>query len=197
MSNVEQQPRSLWRGRINAVIDGVYFSQRIDEDRIVARADDMVRQWTFPDPVDVYYEAIVDALDSTERIAEPSEDEDHARDFLRRIKQTLDARRPWPMAAYTELDASAWSDFRNLRPIAVIALKENTVGERLNRYFDELPDDGAVKILRLRSGDTIALHSADFRTPGVTIHAYTDDAGATIEAFRTLTGFAADEIDRA
>lgn len=194
MSEVDPQPRAAWRGWINIVTDGVYFSRRISDERIAARVDDMIQQWTFADPVHTYYEAISDALNSTERIAEPREDEEHARDFLLRLMETLDARRPWPEAAYTHLDASAWSEYRQLPPLAVIALTERTVRGRVNRFFDEVPDGGAVMILRLRTGDTVALHSADFRTPAVTIRAHTNDSAATIDACKAFIGLSADEI---
>ena len=79
----------------------------------------MIRQWSFPDPADTYYDAITGA-----HLNPPSGSPSHPKtrstpdDFLRRLEDTLDARRPQPEAPFTHLDVSAWAERRNAPVIA-------------------------------------------------------------------------------
>ncbi len=76
-------------------------------------ADELVRQWFFVSPVEDYYQAVVAALKSGERVAfHPEQDEEAVRDFLARMLRALDERRPWPVPPFVELDPSDWPAFR-------------------------------------------------------------------------------------
>lgn len=113
------------------------------------------------------YRALEEALCSRARLSDiiqggelPAEqDGEHRfRDFLRRILTRMDALRPWQEPLHRSLRPDRWADYRDARVVARIdTLGTNTAG-RLRSVFSRVEDEGRdVLILRLRSGDEIAL----------------------------------------
>lgn len=186
------QPASRWRGYVNQILYGLNLRQRVTDTDITWLVNDMIRQRTFTQPVSSYYEATAAALESSERISHRDEDDDEvARDFLTRLLQVLDARRPWPEPPFHKGDPSEWPDFRNAPVIARIPLTQMKVEERLNRGFFKIPSNGDTTralILRLRTGQEVALVApASITEAGIDLLARTDPT-STVAAFRELTG---------
>ncbi|MEQ4204339.1 hypothetical protein [Actinopolymorpha sp. B9G3] len=186
-----------WRGRVNAVTDEIDLLRPVDADVVADVAAALIAQRLFPHPTQVYYDAVCDALTSGERLArEANEDEHVMRDYLTRLRDTLADKRPWPDPAYRVLDPTSWKDHSAGRPIARIALLKRKVSAKLNGFFETVPGEKrGVMLVRLKTGDTFALQAPeDFREPGVTLLADTDDPASLIARFCEHTGFSTDDV---
>jgi hypothetical protein len=189
------QPTSWWRGYVNQMTYGLDPRHRVENADVAWIADDMIAQRTFTDPVTRYYEAATAALESGGQIANQGEDEaeeEGVRDFLVRLVQALDERRPWPEPPFYTGDQNDWSDLRDAPAIARIPHSQLDVEGRLNRTFFRVgpgdDDQTRVLILRLLTGQVVALLAPySFSEPGVELLANTDKE-STITAFRELTG---------
>jgi hypothetical protein len=88
--------------------------------------------------------------------------EDQFRDFLARVLASLDAERPWPPPPHQALDVSRWTGYAGGSVVARLPMDHVMVEERLQYGFRPVEEGGArrnVLILRLRSGDEVALVS--------------------------------------
>ncbi|GAA4523813.1 hypothetical protein [Amycolatopsis samaneae] len=181
-----------WRGYVNQLTYAVDLTHQVEDGFVAALADDLVHQRTFTQPVADYHRAVDAALASGETIAFGDEqDEAVTRDFLARFKQVLDDRRPWPEPRFRQEEPDTWPAMRDAPVLARIPLSVRQVQERLNRMFDTVTGgDGEVDvlILRLRTGQVVALAHKHASGPlGVDLVARTDPA-STLAAFHELTG---------
>lgn len=187
---VPLQPKH--RGRINELTYGWDLRRWVDDAVVTRIADELIRQRFFISPVESYYEAAAAALESGARVTEHKEDnEEVARDLLIRLLQALDARRPWPEHPFATLGAEDWPALRDAPAIARIPLSQRDVQHRLHRIFSEIPPgigEVRVLVLRLRTGQVVALLARPpFTEPGIDLLAHADPA-STVAAFRELTG---------
>jgi hypothetical protein len=188
-----------WRGRVNSVTYGLELSRRVSDEVVDLRARELIRQRLFVEPVETYYDAISAALASSGRVDSIGADDDAVtRDFLVRLRNALDARRPWPPAPYLFVDPTRRREHADLRQIARLPLPEREVRARLNLFFDDYDSGGGGKrilLLELRTGEVVMLRSPGDRAVGdVELHAESADPAQTIVSFRELTGFTAAEV---
>lgn len=120
-------------------------------------------------------------------------------EFLRRVAQRLDERRPWPPPLFTKLDASQWPTFGDAKVVARINRPMYAVKGAIKQQFDDVPaGEGKlpVLILQLRTGEVVALMgSVDPRsTSFVLLHRGPGDPAEVITHFRELSGLRGDDI---
>jgi len=187
------QPTFPWRGYINQITHGTDLRHRVDDSLVARLADELIRQRYFTRPVENYYQAAVAGLASGESVTLADEqDQEVTRDLLTRLVHALDKRRPWPEPPFTSADISEWPSLRDAPIIGRIPLTERDVQSLLHRVFSELSPhhggEGRILVLRLRTGQVVALLSpTSFSAPGIDLLAYTDP-GSTLAAFRDMTG---------
>lgn len=190
------QPTTSWRGYVNQLTYGADLRERLDGAAVDRIVDAVLLQRVFTAPVETYYEAGVDALRSGQPLAAlPDQDEDATRDALRRIVERLDERRPWPVHPYSQQDVGEWPALAGAPVIGQVSQSEMAVRRKLNRLFDSAgPDGPKVMILRLRTGELVALRATGgFTTPGLDLLAHSA-ASQTLDNFRDLTGL---DVERA
>jgi hypothetical protein len=176
------QPTVPWRGYVNMLVYDL--PTPLDEQVADRLATELIRQRFFTHPVDDFYGAIVAALPSGERLAITGDhDEADVRALLSRVVVLLDARRPWPDAAYQALEAGQWAALRDAPLIGRLLLHRRHVEAQLNRGFTAI-GSAEVLVLRLRTGQTVALRSGPSGVELLT----EADPGPTVAAFRELTG---------
>ncbi|MFJ8913018.1 hypothetical protein [Amycolatopsis sp. NPDC102389] len=187
--------RFPWRGYVNQLTYAADLRHRVDDEFVGRVADELIRQRFFTLPVADYHRAATEALGSGERIAGEPDDEDATRDFLARLVRALDDRGPWPEPPYSTSGTGEWAALRAAPVIARVPLTEREIGATLNRVFAQEPPgagDVRVLILRLRTGQRVALRaSRPFTEPGVDLVTY-DDPASTVAAFGELTGIEAE-----
>jgi hypothetical protein len=193
-------------GLINQICYRLQFVPDLSDDVVLRRAaDDLINRISFLHPVEEFYEAIVFttrhgrlssmALD----VAGERHSEAEILDFLARLAQHLDERRPWPRPAFLKLDVEQWSTFGDAKPIARINRPMHQINGILNNSFDTVPigaEKLPVMILELRSGDVVALMGSI--DPRSTVFALMQrdpgDPTALLARFRELTGFAPEDV---
>ena len=183
------------RGRLNLITYAIDFSDRVANELVARRAEEVIQQRIYHTPPSVLFEALTEGVSSDLTVLLQGQHEHNVRDFLIRLRDALEARKPWPVPPLAQLDAQEWPALTVAKPVAQIPLSEMQVRARLNRGFDEVSGVGRVLVLKLRSGETVALRApAGYTEPGVALLADTDDPAATIAAFRELAGFTEDEV---
>ncbi|MEV7551822.1 hypothetical protein AB0N89_19540 [Amycolatopsis sp. NPDC089917] len=180
-----------WRGYVNQLTYAADLRHRADDEFVERVADELIRQRFFTLPVADYHRAATAALGSAERIADEQGDEDVTRDFLARLVRALDDRGPWPEPPYSTSGTGEWTTLRDAPAVARVPLTDRQIEASLNRVFAEEPPgagDVRVLILRLSTGQQVALRaSRPFDEPGVDLLTY-DDSVSTVAAFGELTG---------
>ena len=160
-------------------------------DRIVQAA---VAQQVLSSPTTAYYDAAAAAVAATGDIARTGQDEAVVRDALTRIVAGLDAARPWPVHPYQRIDLAEWPTLAAAPVVGQVPLSRMAVQRKL-RAFQKVgtgPDEVAVLLLELRTGQRVALRAAGAITaPGVDLMAHTDPA-STVADFTELTGVPVD-----
>ncbi|MQA86274.1 MAG: hypothetical protein GEV03_16975 [Streptosporangiales bacterium] len=154
---------------VGTLLYAVKFERR--DDALVDRmarglVEEPLRELTLEDE----YQAIVEALASSATLSDvigmpdwvrtaPGEEE--FRDFLRRLRDRLDAMRPWPTPPHRELDESRWpAEYAHARVVGRIKMRYVDAQGKVNYVFFSVQDGDLkrwVLILRLRSGDEVAL----------------------------------------
>ncbi|RSN40760.1 hypothetical protein DMC64_33890 [Amycolatopsis sp. WAC 04197] len=187
--------RFPWRGYVNQLTHAADLRHRVDDEFVGRVADELIRQRFFTLPVADYHRAVTAALGSGERIAGEQDDEDVTRDFLARLVRALDDRGPWPEPPYSTSGTSEWTALREAPVVARVPLTDRQIEASLNRVFAEEPPgvgDVRILILRLGTGQQLALRaSRPFAEPGVDLMTY-DDPVSTVAAFGELTGIEAE-----
>lgn len=161
----------------------VILEDPVTDEDVAAIADAILHQRGYGDaPEDLYARAVAGATD--ERCT-PKE-----RDYLRRLVEVLDARRPWPTLPYTSILPTSVDPGR-FTPVADLPLSTSEVEERLRRSFQAIPEhDGVLLLLGLDTGHTILLRAQGAPTEtAVTVLVPEEEAvPAALAAFRERTG---------
>ncbi|MEV0273996.1 hypothetical protein AB0H43_34930 [Hamadaea sp. NPDC050747] len=194
-----------WRGTLNQILYLTnYYPELSDEDaaEIVGR---MIEYDFFRSGPAAYREAIGEALGASvllgEDAVETRHDESRVREFLGKIANALDARRPWPSPRYRMLDVKQWETFGQARAIAKIDWSTVRLADYLRSLFDTVKTgDVALPVLvfQIGSGQTLAfLGSADPKVHSVTLYQRDPgDPAQTIADFCEQTGFDPAEITK-
>jgi hypothetical protein len=193
---------SDWQGAINQLLYGLTFTRQITDEVVVGFADAAVDYTVLGLGPEVYYWAIQEALASGEDLVGanqlPQFDRAEVTGYLRALAARLDELRPWPEPNFRRLDASNWSAFETAVPIA--QLDSSILGLRtiLRKPFESVGDSQPglyVLMLRLRTGETVALQGTYDRGDRVTLVAdATTHPADVIEHFIAATGFPADKV---
>ncbi|WP_252442280.1 hypothetical protein [Pseudonocardia humida] len=186
------QPVSPWRGYVHQLTYGADLTGPLDDDAVERIVEGVLRQRVFTQPIEAYYEAASAALASGEHLADlPNQDDAAVRDALIRIVDRLDARRPWPVPPFQQQGVEEWGALAGAPVIGRIPLSQMQVRRTLNRLFDTVEHGGGelkVLVLRLRTGQLVALRSTGaFTAPGVDLLSGAEP-GSTAADFTELTG---------
>jgi hypothetical protein len=187
------RPTSPWRGYINQLTYAVNFQDRVSQEIVERIADAILEQRVFGDPAEAYYNAATAALASGDRVAGQDDKDEIVRDFLQRLLLALEERKPWPEPPFRALDNGEWAAFQDAPTVGRIPLSRMSVTDRLSKLFSPAPGAGSISpadilILRLRSGERVALVAPQsFTEQGVAVQTYADP-DATLAAFKELTG---------
>ncbi|WP_119727957.1 hypothetical protein [Thermomonospora amylolytica] len=195
-----QKPRPAWRGLVNALLYDMQFVRVFDDKVVRECAEHLVGRTLLELTPEQEHALLVEALGSDGRLTEvfSEHSEEAVRDFLGRVVARMEELRPWPTPPYRALPLERWADFADARPIGRIGTWYVKVQSRLQKVFQELPDehDRSVLILQLRTGEPIALVGPWWPdSDDVAVLARDGDrAVETLAAFLDATGFTADEV---
>jgi hypothetical protein len=180
-----------WRGYINQITYGIDLQGRVSDSLVARLADELIGQRYFTHPVEDYYQAAVAGLQSGENVSLiENQNEEATRNLLARLIHILDERRPWPEPPFISLETGEWLRLRDAPAVGRIPMAERDVQTQLHRIFSELPPatpDERVLILRLRTGQDVALLSPTPNTSGIQLITSADPE-STLSAFQDLTG---------
>ncbi|MFG1943150.1 SseB family protein [Nonomuraea sp. NPDC048826] len=195
-----------WRRVACFLLYTLQFQPALDDDLARLRAGGLVLEPFRGFTREEEYEGLQEALASDEELVEllPTpwpvpHDEQDVRDFLRRVLEQMDLRRPWPELPFTVPPITADPDRDRYRAIARLRLDENELSRRIHANLARVGDGGRWLPLLLNSGDEVAL--ATPHRPGgdhVAVLARTDAERPPEEilaAFLHVTGFTLEEID--
>lgn len=193
-------PEQPWRGEINRLLYGLMFERTLDDRLVDTAAKGLLHGQVRGSDPQAYQDAIRQALATDATLSDTFETphgEAEFRDFLRRLAARLDELRPWPPPPYRKVDISEWRGFDHGRPIARIDATPLDVQDRLHVLLDRLPagdKNAEALILRLRSGETVALLGSTGRRGVTVLQRDAGDPGRTLAAFAEHTGFPADQL---
>lgn len=193
------------RGRMNELLYAIDSAPDLS-DKVAARlVDNMIEGRPFAStPVADFADAIDQTLkagalhpqtaEMSRRYSEPE-----LLDFLRRVAERLDARRPWQAKRFTKLDVSRWASFDDTAVIARVERPTHQISAAVGFAFDHLQvgdDKLPVLVLQLRTGEVVALRgSTDLRsTSFALLHHGQGKPAEVIDHFRKLTRFGADDV---
>lgn len=158
--------RPGWRGTLNAILYPLMFSDSLDDGEVWRVADMCVSGHGIAGSPATFYEAITTAigadpiLDST-AVTHAHSDAD-LRDFLGRLRDRMDALRPWPRELFEKQQLDQWPDYASAPVIGTIPRWTTLTDMKVGRSFDDVDSpDGQRKVLvaRLRSGEVLAFVS--------------------------------------
>ena len=196
---------SQWRGVLNQILYALHYAKELDDSVVDGVADIMMdRRMLAADP-DTYYGAITQALATREGtlLGEDSIPTEHQepdlRDYLRRLRDRLDAMRPWPPARFVKLPPDQWPGFAETPAIGKIDRAPGTVSEHVWEDFDKVSVNGVdtpVLLVRTRSGEVLSLlgSTEPGRRPAVTVHVLEGDPASALRSFRELANFREEQI---
>lgn len=194
-----------WRGVVNGVLYLVQFEPTLDEEQVVAaRADQLVAQPIFDQPVAETVAALRAALASGERLSggiPAPHDEATVRGFLQRLADRMEALRPWPAQPYRKLPAHTRPELLTAPAVGRITYDWKRAADRLGRSIDRA-DDHAILVLELDTGDVVAvvddwdITQSGGRRDGrsMLVSASPKPPADLVAAFRAATGFTPEEV---
>ncbi|MQA81098.1 MAG: hypothetical protein GEV10_21880 [Streptosporangiales bacterium] len=201
------EPR--WRRLVGGLVYSVQFERDLDDDlaehQALAMLEEPMRGFGQEDGYAALGEALRSGDDLTDLLPGPipaDHTDQDIRDFVARVRDRMDARRPWVTPAFVPLDASRSDEFRTGRAVAALPRRYVEVGERLQRMFTTIEGtDGGereVLLLRLRTGDEVALVAPWWeRSERVAVVQHpgsTRSPHEVLTAFLDLTGYDRHEI---
>lgn len=197
-----------WKNLVSGLLFSVQYETDLDDDLAERRARAMLEEPLPGFGQDDGYAALATALASTDDLAgllpapiPAGHTDPDLRAFIARVRDHMDAKRPWTPPAYLPIDTSRSGEFTGGLPVAALPPRWVEVGERLQRMFTAV--DGAdgereVLLLRLRTGDEIALVAPwweqDERVAVVQHPGSDRSPREVLTAFLDLTGYGRHEI---
>lgn len=202
-----------WHQLVTGLLFSVQYESDLGDDLADRRACAMLEEPLPGFGQDDGYAALVEALESADDLAgllpggvPVGHTDTDLRAFVARVRDHMDAKRPWTPPAYVPLDTSRSGEFGGGHTLAALRPRWVEVGERLQRMFSavEGTDGGEreVLLLRLRTGDEVALvapwweqseqvavvqHPGSTRTPREVLTAFLDLTGYTRDEITDLT----------
>lgn len=191
-----------WRFRIGQIVYGLMFARTLDGNLVQRVTEDIVTRRSLREGPEAYDSAIAFALGSSEQLStlhETKHSETELRDFLARVQQALEARRPWPEPSLVALSAARWPDFSHARAIGRINATAMGVSQRLRERFSRVSSGEQtlnVLLIRLATGEELALLAPAHRTVrGVLILADPSlPVTQILRNFTEATGFADTQV---
>ncbi|MFD8247876.1 hypothetical protein [Nocardia sp. NPDC059691] len=128
-----------------------------------AAAEDLIDRVSYAQTVEEFYPALAQAV-SAQTVPDPAVeaadgvDRDEILGFFARLLAELDRRRPWPGPVTVAVDPRTWPTPGSSRLIGWLDIGISALEWAVKAGFAAVPDDDqAVLVLRLRSGQLIAL----------------------------------------
>ncbi|MEV0182059.1 hypothetical protein AB0I54_22600 [Streptomyces sp. NPDC050625] len=192
-------------GVVTAILYCLQFSRELSAEEVERIARMVLEQPIYDLTVEEQYAGIEAALavDAWEQdLSWQPHDEPAVRDFLRRLLERLDARRPWQEPPTRSLGFDRWQEYKRGALLAHVRLyspAQDTLHARL-RTVPEDEDRLRAVVLRLRSGDEVAVVAPplpdgyDAVLMAVPPHR---PAAQVIEAFVTHTGYERERVSEA
>nr|WP_221383000.1 hypothetical protein [Actinoplanes polyasparticus] len=192
------------RGLMNQLLYPIDGAPDLSDAMAARMVDNLIDGRLFAHPPAVYAEAMDHTLsrgalhpetaEMSRRFTEPD-----LVDFLRRVRQLLEERRPWPPPKFRKIDVAEWPSFGDAAVIAQVNRPTLQLTGAVGFPFDHIPaGEGKlpVLILQLRTGEVIALMgSVDPRsTTFALLLRGSDDATAAITHFQQLSGLRPTDI---
>ncbi len=147
-----------WRPLLNTVLYMAQFSE-LDENEARRIAESLLAKPPGNFTIEKTYQSLVDALAAGEElntVVQMRQSSEVVRNFLERIVDELDSKRPWKIPAIREISISRWTDFASLQPIAQISTPWPAIEGKVGKTFKAI-DGGEGLIVMLRSGITLGL----------------------------------------
>jgi hypothetical protein len=192
------------RGTMNQLLYPIDSAPNLADDAVVARlAEGIFGQRFFTSSTQEFSTAIQSVLREGRLPAQTASlstrySEDELLDFLRRLNNYLEERRPWPEPPFVKLDIAEWGSFASAKAIAQINRPMLEVEGILGSFDSVAAGEQRLPatILKLRSGDVVAvIGSVDARsTTYALLQRDPGDATEVIRRFCELTGFAAKDV---
>jgi hypothetical protein len=132
----------------------------------------MIERHVFPAGPEKYHRGLCLAIEQEDMLAGQPHAVRHSteamRDFVRSVIRHLEAGRPWPPPRWERLPTDEWP--RAQAPTVAVLIGGLAYLHELAGHFpDRIPDGGEVShaiVLRLRTGEVVALELVDGPTPG-------------------------------
>ncbi len=153
------------RGTMNMILYGIDWAPDLSDASASQLIDAMIDGPIFSSPVDELAEALrltvaagalhPEAVESSQKYTESE-----IFDFVGRVSDELERRRPWSPKLFTRLDITEWSTFGDAAVIARIERQRSQLSAAVGLRFINLPvhDDTLPVILaRMRTGEEIAI----------------------------------------
>ncbi len=190
-----------WRHPVNQLLHSLSFSGKISDEHVAFCADSAINYSTLQLGPEAYYRAISEALASGQALDAlgqvPQFDQAQLAEFLRDVAARLDRLRPWPEPKVRPLDPTEWGAFRSSRPIAQLKDSIGGVSNALQKGFRPIVESSPpteVLMLRLMTGETIALLGS-YGGGAITLLAdAAEDPASVIDNFVVLTGYPRDRV---
>ncbi len=153
-----------WQGVANGILYSVQFSEVLDENEARRIAIRQVERPLGRLTAQQQYDALTDALRAEGRLVDSGITDRHSeasfRGFLVKVLEEMDRLRPWPEPPFDRLGLQEWERFADAVPIARLSLNMPDLQGKMRIPFG-IPEgyDKSVSLLRLNSGDVIALVS--------------------------------------
>ncbi|CAJ1586160.1 hypothetical protein [[Mycobacterium] wendilense] len=192
-----------WRGPVHQLLYGLMYTGDVTDDIARSHAEDAVSYRTLPMGPQVYYDAIMQALASGQELDEARQlrhlDADDIERFLRGVVVELDALRPWPEPPFRVLTRDTWEGLASTPPAARLNDPVGRVGRFLKKSFRPAGKGypgKAVLVLKLSTGETVALIGSFAGRDAVALHTDAHDPAAAITHFVEQTGYPESKIER-
>ncbi|MGC4994606.1 hypothetical protein [Nocardia salmonicida] len=141
----------------------VHVDDLSGEEIVADAAEDLIDRMSYIATVEEFYPALAHAVSTHTLPAVAVDlaggfDAEQILDFFTRLLAELDRRRPWPDPALVSVDPVTWPSMGSSRPIGWVDVTITDLEWAVKAAFaDVADDDQALLVLRLRSGQLIAL----------------------------------------
>jgi hypothetical protein len=163
--------RHPWQSVVSQLLYSVGLNSTLDDELAQQLAAMMIRRQGLTDGPEVYHRGLSQAVEQEDILAGQTLPNRHSpealREFFRLIVRHLEAGRPWPPPRWERLPTAEWP--RAEAPtVATIWGSLPFLTEKFQNFPDEVTDGGEVThamVLRLRTGEVVALELVDGPTP--------------------------------
>lgn len=147
---------TTWPGVVNTILYHIQFEKELDQKIVDRISNALLVEPVFELTPEEEYSALENGLLQGEPLPEAVEvkwSDAEIRDFLTRVVQRMDERRPWPELPYLRLPRDKVDDFvKSARPLARVHTSFPGIESGVKRNFFHDSENGSFLLLRMRSG---------------------------------------------